>query len=352
LYDRGASVTQTSIYQELKNAFRQGGWGDLQRPLADKTDVVPAFIPAASFNLGVGAAAGGVSASEAVFFGGAYNIVKNGIWKLIDNPLQFGNNPGNPPHIRDGADQFDQGILGVKYSQNLGGSDEKQLALNAGSSGRDVGSRATDIWSRAGKGSLGALSPVRELDKYQPGSPTPAFQSDAVYSRPGDSYENFPRISAAAPTASPMAFEASGPTAGPRATNEFGTGGNAAAGFLGRFIKDSPVFAAEAGSRLRGVNAPNLPGEEAASGPSGKASGSPRPDNYPRLRSRVVGPTYPGITPGDPDPSEPPEPAPLLGLVSGRPMVFLPPEVWGQPTSDRPSNSSLLDFLMSLRPNA
>ena len=65
LDDRGASETQTSIYRELKNAFRQGGWGDLQRPLADKTDVVPAFIAGASFNLGVGAAAGGVSTSEA-----------------------------------------------------------------------------------------------------------------------------------------------------------------------------------------------------------------------------------------------------------------------------------------------
>src|SRR6186997_3247525 len=27
LDDRGASETQTSIYRELKNAFRQGGWG-------------------------------------------------------------------------------------------------------------------------------------------------------------------------------------------------------------------------------------------------------------------------------------------------------------------------------------
>src|SRR5882757_6711536 len=99
LDNRGASRVQMSIYQELGSAFRQGGWGDLQRPLADKTDVVDAFIPAASFNLGVAAAAGGVSATEAVFFGGAYNEIKNGIWKLIDNPLQFGNNPENPPHI-------------------------------------------------------------------------------------------------------------------------------------------------------------------------------------------------------------------------------------------------------------
>jgi hypothetical protein len=83
LDDRSAPTTQTSIYQELRKAFRQGGWGDLQRPLADKTDVVQAFIPAASFNFGVAAAAGGVSASEAVFYGGAYNVMQNGIWKLV-----------------------------------------------------------------------------------------------------------------------------------------------------------------------------------------------------------------------------------------------------------------------------
>jgi hypothetical protein len=82
LDDRGASTAQTSIYKELKDAFRQGGWGDLQRPLADKSDVVDAFIPAASFNLGVAAAAGGVSASEAVFFGGAYNVLQNGFFEV------------------------------------------------------------------------------------------------------------------------------------------------------------------------------------------------------------------------------------------------------------------------------
>ena len=78
LDDRGAATAQPSIYRELEKAFRQGGWGDLQRPLADKSDVVEAFIPAANFNLGVAAAAGGVSTSEAVFFGGAYNVLKNG----------------------------------------------------------------------------------------------------------------------------------------------------------------------------------------------------------------------------------------------------------------------------------
>ena len=92
---------------------------------------MPAFTAAASFNLGVAAAAGGVSASEAVLFGGAYNVIQNGPWKLIDNPLQFGNNPDNPPHIRDGADQFNQGILGVKYSENsTTGPDGQQTATN------------------------------------------------------------------------------------------------------------------------------------------------------------------------------------------------------------------------------
>jgi hypothetical protein len=60
LDDRGSSRGQTSIYRELENAFRQGGWGDLQRLPTDKSDFVPAFTAAASFNLGVAAAAGGV----------------------------------------------------------------------------------------------------------------------------------------------------------------------------------------------------------------------------------------------------------------------------------------------------
>jgi hypothetical protein len=120
LSDTGSSYSsvQTSMYTELKNAFVQGGWGDIQRPLADKTDVVSAFIPAASFNLGVGAAAGGVSAFEAIFFGGMYNVKENGLWKLYNNPLGFGNNPDNPQHIQDGADEFHKGMLGPKYSEN------------------------------------------------------------------------------------------------------------------------------------------------------------------------------------------------------------------------------------------
>jgi hypothetical protein len=47
------------------------------------------------------------------------------------NPKEFGNNPDNPPHIRDGADEFNQGVLGVKYSENSSPSlDAQQTATN------------------------------------------------------------------------------------------------------------------------------------------------------------------------------------------------------------------------------
>src|ERR1700712_78034 len=36
----GVSSVTSTIYPELNNAFKQGSWGDIQRPLADKTDVV------------------------------------------------------------------------------------------------------------------------------------------------------------------------------------------------------------------------------------------------------------------------------------------------------------------------
>ncbi|WP_375415513.1 hypothetical protein [uncultured Bradyrhizobium sp.] len=104
------------MYPELYNAFKQGGWADLQRPLVDKTDVVRAFIPAANFNLGIASAAGGVSTLEATFFGGMYNVKQNGAWKFIDNLWEFGNNPGNAQHIQNGANLFSQGAVGIPYS--------------------------------------------------------------------------------------------------------------------------------------------------------------------------------------------------------------------------------------------
>jgi hypothetical protein len=43
------------VYRRLYDAFQHGGWGDLQRPLPDKTQIFDTFRPAASFNYGVGA---------------------------------------------------------------------------------------------------------------------------------------------------------------------------------------------------------------------------------------------------------------------------------------------------------
>jgi len=132
----GISSITSAIYPELYNAFKQGGWGDLQRPLADKTDVVDAFVPAASFNLGIASAAGGVSALEAIFFGGVYNVRTNGIWNLYNNPQGFGNNPDNPQHIQDGSDQFGRGTVGVRYVENSTTSpDGRQTATNIDTNG-------------------------------------------------------------------------------------------------------------------------------------------------------------------------------------------------------------------------
>jgi hypothetical protein len=105
-----------TVYPELYDAFKRGGWGDLQRPLADKTDVFVPFRDAASFNLGVGAAAGGATALEAKFFGGMYNVWEETLDKLFGNPWEYGNNPGNPSHIDIGSSLFNQGSLGIRFS--------------------------------------------------------------------------------------------------------------------------------------------------------------------------------------------------------------------------------------------
>ncbi len=402
LDDRGASAAQISIYQELKNAFRQGGWGDLQRPLADKTDVVRAFIPAASFNLGVGAAAGGVSAPEAVFFGGAYNVIQNGIRKLIDNPLQFGNNPDNPPNIRDGVDQFNQGILGVKYSQNsTTGSDEAQMTMNAtasNSSGRALGSQAAYNWGNAGPvGVLGqsswdgvkalaktvlpgpmlsgpmapnlsnediafgdqswnavgelwsnrdTRSPVlRELEKYRKEAATPAFLPDAVYSPAGDFFGNFPRGSADATTRLPTIFKTSGPAVGGQSTDDFGAIGNLPMGVLGGFMGNSPMSPA---APIRGLSAADFSSEETNYiDPSENVPGGLRPARY---QLRRVSSAFPNVTPRDlGQPVAPPQFVPLPGIFSGEPILPLPHSIWGLPDRSSPSPYDVLsDFLAGL----
>ncbi|QWG17135.1 hypothetical protein KMZ68_19430 [Bradyrhizobium sediminis] len=214
-------------------------------------------------------------------------------------------------------------------------------------------------WGTAPAGGLGdARSPVlRELEKYRKssapdgsaptavhGAPTPAFQPDAVYSPAGDFFGNFPRVSAGA-TPSPIAFNVPGPAVGTGAADNFGAAGRGPVGVLGSFVGD-----AEVRPQLHGVSAPGLSNEETAYGDqSGNMPSGPRPVGYPRLRSRVVNPAFPAIMPPDAVPPDPPEPAPLLGIFSGKPMVPLPHEFWSLPKkSGASSNGALFDLLAGL----
>jgi hypothetical protein len=387
LDDGGASRVQTSIYQELRNAFRQGGWGDLQRLLADKTDFVPAFTAAASFNLGIAAAAGGVSASEAVIFGGLYNVIQNGFGKLIDNPLQFGNSPEHPPHIRDGADQFNQGILGVKYSENSttspngqqtatnidfnkNGRTDSILTTTRGTDNSNVENvryltptSLPDDWSDT-------LSPfMRELRKYKGSAPpdgqassslnrapstTPAFQLDAVYSPDSNVIGNFPRASAGVATLSPAA-SGSGPDS--QITDELSTAGKRDVPVLsrvGQYIGNSLMAPAAAASSswppLPGPTTPNLPSEQISFGDGpANAPGGPRPDTYQQLRR--VSSAFPGAAPPGPgQPAPSPERAPPLGKFSSKPMSswLLPPSVFSLPDKSGASGNDLFNFLAGI----
>lgn len=68
--------------------------------------------------------------------------------------------------------------------------------------------------------------------------------------------------------------------------------------------------------------ASNLPGEEFVfDDRSGDAPAAPRPDAYPRLRTRMVSSAFPGITPRNPNLLvPPPEPGRPLGIFTGKPM--------------------------------
>jgi hypothetical protein len=111
-----------AIYPHLFTAFKRGGWGDLQRPLPDKGDVVRDFIPAANLNYGLAAAAAGLPTEGAVIAGGAYNPAVGEFGRYVSNlwnePTGWGNNPGNALHIRKGTDFFNQGIFGDSPNLN------------------------------------------------------------------------------------------------------------------------------------------------------------------------------------------------------------------------------------------
>ncbi|QWG14808.1 hypothetical protein KMZ29_09210 [Bradyrhizobium sediminis] len=244
------------------------------------------------------------------------------------------------------------------------GSSPAGAAITPAPDGSDAFGNRFGNWGTAPAGGLGdARSPVlRELEKYRKssapdgsaptavhGAPTPAFQPDAVYSPAGDFFGNFPRVSAGT-TPAPIAFNVPGPAVGTGAADNFGAAGRRPVGVLGSFIGDSPIVAAEVRPQLHGVSAPGLSNEETAYGDqSGNLPSGPRPVGYPRLRSRVVSPAFPAIMPPDAVPPDPPEPAPLLGIFSGKPMVPLPHEFWGLPKkSGASSNDALFDLLAGL----
>jgi hypothetical protein len=217
--------------------------------------------------------------------------------------------------------------------------------------------------SAAPGGASNTRSPVlRTLEQYRrsaaqdgpaptsvQGVPTPAFQPDAVHSPAGDFFEKFLRGSADATTRSPVSFKTSGSNAGGQAADNFSGAGNGPLGGLGGFIGSSPMDPAEAMSPMHGLAAADFSSEATNHiEPSDNAPGGPRPAAYPQLRR--VSSAFPDITPRDPEqPVTPPEPAPLLGIFSGEPILPLPRAVWG--LLDRSSASprgALSDFLAGL----
>jgi hypothetical protein len=140
-------------------------------------------------------------------------------------------------------------------------------------------------------------------------------------------------------------------------SNVFGTG-------FGSQVKDDPTALGPGTTRLRvgagqlplqpmlpSQTAPNFPGEESAfGGRSEDVPVAPPPVSYPQLRR--VSSAFPGITQSQPnEPAAPPERAPLIGIVSGKPMSFLPfPLPLGGllDKSAEPGDGSFLDFLSGL----
>jgi hypothetical protein len=245
------------------------------------------------------------------------------------------------------------------------GSSPAGAAATPAPDGSDAFGNRFGNWGTApARGWGDARSPVlRELEKYRRssapdgpastavhGAPTPAFQPDAVYSPAGDFFGNFPRVSAGT-TPSPIAFNVSGPAVGTGAGDNFGAAGNNPVGVVGSVIGNEPGGPFRgAMPQLRSVSAPDFPNEETAYGDqSGNLPSGPRPARYPRLRSRVISSALPAVMSRDAVPPEPPEPAPPLGIFSGKPMMPLPHEVWGSPEkSGASANGALFDLLAGL----
>jgi len=124
---------------------------------------------------------------------------------------------------------------------------------------------------------------------------------------------------------------------------------------LAKFIGDSLITPAQAALPSRplspGRAGPNPPTDESTFGDrSDYAQGAPSTDTYPRLRR--ISFAFPGIAPPNPgQPAPPPEPAPVLRIVSGRPMSPwpLPPSVFGLPDNSGASGKGdWFNFLAGL----
>ena len=100
---------------------------------------------------------------------------------------------------------------------------------------------------------------------------------------------------------------------------------------------------------MRGVSAANFPSEQTNHiDPSENALSRPSRATYSQLRR--ISSAFPGVTLRDPEqPVKQPEPAPLLGVFSGEPILPLPDAAWGLPDrSSASSGGALSDFLAGL----
>ena len=95
------------------NQFASGQPYDLQTAYNGTVNnqFVRAFTPAASYNLGLAAAAAGISPFETLAGGGVYNLTK---FLLVENVNIGGyifNNPKNVPNINDGFNGYSSGLF-------------------------------------------------------------------------------------------------------------------------------------------------------------------------------------------------------------------------------------------------
>ena len=119
-------------------------------------------------------------------------------------------------------------------------------------------------------------------------------------------------------------------------------------GEVGTFTGDRLIASRQAASSTPAAPIPvasNLPGGGSDFGDGlGDALRGPKTDTHLGLPTRMLSSGIPGITRRDQSqPSSSPEPAPLLGIFSGKPMSAwaLPTSVWGLPdNSDAPDEGN------------